>query len=347
MGEPENDLSKALSENGAFDADRAKEHRGKAVGAFAAAMRKTERYLRGYDCLFFWLVVFAMFHFMQSSTPKALLFYGMLVLVFFETIVLMKLWYWTMNTKISVLKAIKQLDLHGLTAGGSGAPRSTELEGPVKGLSRTERMLWRIALIAGVALIGGVKGAEVSGVDDPWSMERGGNLTSEACIKLAADGSGSAVTDISFVYEGTLARRGLGFVARKGTVVSFSDGRGRKLSSSTRSQKGDVHHTVALPRPIMPGCRFSYTRTEAGPSWANEEAGIWTYSSDRSYGYDTNAFSEAVVLPEGAEIVSVDPWPVAAFKLNAKLTVRFEGTRGFRDPFRYTIQYRLGTAASE
>jgi hypothetical protein len=33
---------------------------------------------------------------------------------------------------------------------------------------------------------------------------------------------------------------------------------------------------------------------------------------------------------------------LAKFTLNDKPTVRFEATRGHDDPFKYTVQYRLG-----
>jgi hypothetical protein len=46
------------------------------VGTFEAKMRKVERYLWVSMCLCCWLVVFTLFHFMQSSSTKALLFHG-------------------------------------------------------------------------------------------------------------------------------------------------------------------------------------------------------------------------------------------------------------------------------
>jgi len=48
-----------------------------------------------------------------------------------------------------------------------------------------------------------------------------------------------------------------------------------------------------------------------------------------------------------ADIVSVKPWPKGKFTLNDKPTVLFEGTRGYNDPSKYTVQYRLAAEASE
>jgi len=54
-----------------------------------------------------------------------------------------------------------------------------------------------------------------------------------------------------------------------------------------------------------------------------------------------------VVLPEGAEIVSITPWPVAKFTLKGRPTVRFEATRGRNDLFKYAVKYRLDGKARQ
>jgi hypothetical protein len=342
MTERDDTLADALRQNGAFDPDKTEEVRRKALGAFEAKMRKVERYLWIYMCLCAWLFVFTLFHFMQSSTTKALLFYGLLMLIFFETTILMKLWYWIMNNKISVLKAIKQLELGGPAADDADTPRGVkELQVPLKGLSRRKRAAWWVVLIGGGALVGAVKGVEISGVDDAWSLSPGGSLTSNGCVTLAADGSGSDVTEMSFIHQGTLATRGFNFHAPEGAILHFTDSHGRELPVVILSEHGRVRYDVSLLRPLMPGRRFSYTRTQECPKLATEQGGVWTYSADFSYGYDTNEFSQTVVLPEGAEIVSVKPWPVAKFTLKNRPSVRFEATRGHNDPFKYTIQYRF------
>ena len=346
MSNPD-DLTEAFAKNGAYDPEKAEELRTKLVGTFEAKMRKVERYLWVYMCVCCWLAAFTLFHFLQSSSTKALLFCGILMLVFFETTILMKLWYWIMNNKISVLKAIKQIELGGAAAGDDTPERGKALHGPLAGISRRERAVWWVVLIAGGTLVGAVKGAEISGAVDPWDLDARGTLTSEGCITLAPDGSGSAVTEMSFVYEGTSARRGFNFHAPKSAKIRFTDGRGREMPFTSSQQNGHVRYDVRLRRPVMPGRRFSYTRLSECPNSATEEGGVWTYSADVSYGYDTNKISQTVVLPEGAEVVSVQPWPVAKFTLSNKPIVRFEATRGHDGPFKYTVQYRLSEEASD
>jgi hypothetical protein len=172
-------------------------------------------------------------------------------------------------------------------------------------------------------------------------------LTSEGCVTLAADGSGSEVTEMSFLHQGTLARRGFNFHAPDAAVLRFTDSHGNDLPVETSTEHGHVRYIVHLPRPLMPGRRFSYTRTQKHAESATEKGGVWTHSADYSYAHDTNEFSQMVVLPEGAEIVSAKPCPVAKFTLSNKPVVRFEATRGYNDPFKYTVQYRLTGEASD
>lgn len=346
MSNPDN-LTEALAQNGAYDPEKAEELRTKMVGTFKAAMKKAERYLWGYTCLYAWLGVFAAAHFMQSSTTKALLFYGLLTLIFFELTILMKVWYFVTSNKISMLKAIKQLELGGPAAVDvNKSQEGKETRGQLDGLPRWERRIWWAAIVCGAFLILFVKGLEIQGVEDPWDLGGGGCLASAGCVTLTADGNGSEVTEMSFLHQGTLARRGFDFYAPDAAVLRFTESHGNELPVETSSEHGHVRYMVRLPRPIMPGRRFSYTRLSECPNSATQEDSVWTYSSDISYGYDTNEISQTVVLPEGAEIVSATPWPIAKFTLQGKPSIRFEATRGRNEPFKYTVQYRLPPEAS-
>jgi hypothetical protein len=292
------------------------------------------------------LFVFTLSHFMHSSGTKILLFYGILMVVFVQATILMKLWYWIANQKITVLKAIKQLELCGASS-SADALRPEDLRGPVEGLARRERTVWWVSLLAGCALIAAVKGAEVSGAVDPGAFDRGGMLSSSGCITLAADGSGSAVTEMSFIHEGALARRGFNFHAPQTEKTRFVDGSGAELAFTTSPQNEHVRYDVRLPRPVMPGERFNYSRFSEIADAATVEDGIWTYSSDVAYGYNTNEISQTIVLPAGAEIISASPWPESTFTLQGRPSVRFTGVRARDEALKYTIKYRLAEKVSE
>jgi RNA polymerase sigma-70 factor (ECF subfamily) len=87
--------------------------------------------------------------------------------------------------------------------------------------------------------------------------------------------------------------------------------------------------------------RFSYSTAEHSTNAAVETNGVWTHSADLQHGYDTNEFSRTVVLPAGAEVLSVDPWPANSFTLLDKPAIRFAGVRGPNEPFKYKVTYRI------
>lgn len=343
MSKPENNLARALGENGAFDPDKAKEMQQKAVGTFEAKMRKAERCLWIYMCLCAWLAVFALFQFFHATTTKEMLFNALMFLIFIEGAILIRLWYFITNNKISMLKEIKQLQLGRLSADDADAPPwAKKLQGPLRGLSGRERAAWWIVLACGLVLVGVVKAS-----DTYWSPGCGASLTSEGCVTLAADGGGLAVTEISFVYQGIETTDSIDFSAPAGAVLHFTDSHGHQLPFTTSPENGHVRYNVDLIHPVWPGHRFSYIRVQERPDYATQKGDVWTCSMHHSDSYGTNQFAETVVLPEGAQIVSVTPWPVATFTLQGKPTVRFQATRGRNEPFKYTIQYRLPAEPSE
>jgi hypothetical protein len=345
MTRPEDELAlkKALAENGSFDPQKAEELKRKAVGAFEAKMRKTERIYFVNMCVVSWLLVFALFYFLQASTTKAIITSGLLALVFFEATILLKLWYWIMNNKISVLKAIKQIEVGGSATGDDdtfGAGR--KLEGPLKGLSSRERAVWTVALIAGCVLVVAVKAPNAPSWTGPCI------LTSNTCVTLAADGSGSTVTDQSFINEGMdPTQRTFNYYSPKSHPVRFTDGSGRELPVTTSVEGDHVRYNVTLPHRIGPGQRFGYIQISKGPGLARREGDTWVYSSGQTPGCDTNEMSDTVVLPEGAQIISAEPWPVAQFTLGGKTGVRFQAIRGLSESFKYTVRYRLAAEKAE
>lgn len=333
----QDNLSDALAQNGAFDAKRADQVRTAALASFDARLRKVDRWLMAYLCVLTWLFVLTLFYFVQATATKALLFYGLLMLIFFEGTVLMKLWYWMMNTKIGILKALKEMQLDQAagrietSTGGSESPLS-----PLKGISRTERRIWWIVMAVG----GGVIGAFFS---TQTSHRVSANLAHEGVITLAADGSGAARTMMTLTNKGLIAVRHLNFYAPEGNEVRFLDSAGNELPTASSKQQGGDHvrYDVNLRHWIWMGQRGDYTRVAKGKDWATQTDGLWTYTNDYMYGYDETDFTQTVVLPPGAEVTSAVPWPANVYTLGDRTAVRFEGVRGRNERFKFSVQYRL------
>lgn len=175
MSNPNEDspLKKALAENGSFDPRRADELKRKAVEAFETKMRTVERWYWAFMVVICWLLAVVVLQFLQATTTKTIVMNGLAVLICIEGTVLMKLWYWVMNNKISVLKAIKQLDLREADVTENGlSSDGKRLDSPLVGLSRRERAVWWAALVGGCFLISVFLGANSS-----WSA--GGALSAK------------------------------------------------------------------------------------------------------------------------------------------------------------------------
>ena len=119
------------------------------------------------------------------------------------------------------------------------------------------------------------------------------------------------------------------------------DGQGRELSATATPVDDYDRYTVGLIEPVYPGERHSYVRVTDCPNAAEREGDVWSYSAARVESYGTNEFVETVVLPEGAEIVSTEPWPVARFDVDEQPVLRFAAKRGCDEQFRFTVRYRL------
>jgi hypothetical protein len=339
MSQPQDNLEKALAQNGSFDPQRARQLKQKAVAKLNTKMRCVGRITFIFLCLDVWILLFAFYHFLQVSDTKQLIMYAFLMLVCFESTILVKLWYWVMNDKISVLKEIKLLRLElPRDDAASVLEDADKPRGWLRSLRWAERIFWWSLLVAGIVAVNVVKSHDIP---PGWELPKGGTLTRQACVTLAPDGDASVVTDVSCQYEGVAPRRGFTFPAPRSWSVRCIDGCGRELSA-TATPVNDHHcYHVRLNKPVYPGERYSYVLMADCPNAARREGDVWTYSTDHRYDYGTNEYVETVVLPEGAEIVSATPWPAATFTLNNKLTVRFESKRGCNERFEYTIQYRL------
>lgn len=119
MDEFEKKLRKALSNDAYFDSIKDETCKKEVIKMFDEKLNRA-RILTWVSLVFFTgLAVFALLSFIVYPSTnldgtihvKNMLLNIFLALIFFEATVLVKLWYWVVNTKISVLKEIKQLQL--------------------------------------------------------------------------------------------------------------------------------------------------------------------------------------------------------------------------------------------
>ncbi len=342
----------------AFDPARAAQLRTQVVDTFKNKFKTIERTL----CA--WLVVMVAFaawmmqSFFASSDVQSWILYGLLFLVFFESTILMKLWYWTVNNKIGVLREIKLLRLDLAVQRGADqaieAIAAAELATRSEGLSKRERWVWKALIIAAALSLGLIIGCRGRW---PWlkPMLSGSQMTSQRTVTLHADGTGQMETTYSLVNDSgiTIRERAIykgGSISQTRIVPAdestWSDGQGRKLAVRQELAGENICQIIALLDPVRAGEPFTLhcaERLQAASEsrfW-KRQGDLWSFSMSQNWGFGRDHYFDTVVLPLGAQIVSVEPKPVALEIRDGVPTVRLEATRIDGQRWKYEVNYRL------
>lgn len=123
MNNLEQDLKKALASNGDFDTQKSETLRKEIVQMwFDKNMRKTK--------IIFWIFYLCSIGMMiagyiglrTAASTVGMLSWVLFFMIGFNSTILMKLWYWVIDTKLSVLKEMKQLQLQIVELTGKEHP---------------------------------------------------------------------------------------------------------------------------------------------------------------------------------------------------------------------------------
>ncbi|HOW63902.1 MAG TPA: hypothetical protein P5186_00745 [Candidatus Paceibacterota bacterium] len=336
---------------GSFDAERAARLRTQAQDAFLARYRKIERitwiYLLG--CL---LVAWGCVRqFLAADDVRSWIVWSVLFILAFETTVLMKLWYWVVNTKLAVLREIKllRLDLALQRGAAEVLDDIARVESPAKapGLSKGERYAW----LGGLILVSLVCGIGVGRQVDRH-YRAAGQMTAERVITVAADGA--ARVEATYELANTTSRALKDFTIYSGGAIintqsipaeasPWTDGQGRKLAVRREPDPRGPNRrdVIQLLDPVPPGQRFKLSNIFAVS--ARRENGDWVLALDQNWGYRRNFYRDTLVLPPGAELVSAEPAPGSQEQRNGQTVLRFEAERGRGEKWICTVKYRQAT----
>ena len=119
MDELETKLKMAFDKSGTFDAGKAESLNKEIVKMFDKDLKKVK--------IVFWIflivsaamLVGGLIALNHETSTKGMIFAAVIALIGYESTVLMKLWYWVVNTKLNLLKEIKQLQLQIAEFGGA------------------------------------------------------------------------------------------------------------------------------------------------------------------------------------------------------------------------------------
>ncbi|MGA2031859.1 MAG: hypothetical protein ABSG68_06365 [Thermoguttaceae bacterium] len=341
MSEATNELKKALAENGNFDAAKADRDVIEASSYFDSQLRRGARFTFLSLIIVVAVLEFAFIGFFLTFSTKALVGFATLLVVTVVLIVRFAIGHEITNTKISLLREIKLLRLEHL-----GLPADQTITPPRKA-APTGTSLWRVlSLRENTAwLLAAILVAVVSAHFTLQLMNRGMTMTEESQVTLLADGSKSTVSKVSYRNPaGLFPTTSLSLWTGDGpfAITQWLDGRGRELPISVSTIGGNRKYTVQLAEPIMPGDQVNYTTTTEAAKMATRQGETWTYHGGQKWtGKGQKFFLETVQLPQGAEIVCVEPKPAQQFLRDGLPTVRFQTVVDQGHELAYTIQYRL------
>ena len=339
MSEHENELKKALAENGRFDHETAKRVTAEAGAWFDKRLKWMARldFVRIIFCIAVLEIAAAGFGLAVST--KAMLAFAVVLVFAIVGTGIVAIQSRITNAKLALLKEIKLLRLEHLgcpTDHTTAPPWETVPTGVTiwRTLSRWEGAAWFAVLILVAA---------VSFLFASWLMGWEGMLTNESLVKLSADGSGSEVSKTSYQYNGLTPMTSASMWTGEGPYkfTRWLDNRGRELLMTVETIPPNRRYTVQLVEPVRAGEEFRETIFGESPKMAEKKGALWTYKGDPQFGQQKNSYFVTVQLPKGAEIASVDPQPAEQIIQDGLPTVRFQAIRGRNEKFTHSIQYRL------
>jgi len=335
---------------GGFDTEKAARLRGQARDAFVAKHRVVARitwvYLVGCMLAAWWCIR----SFLAATEVRSWILWAVLFLVVFQATVLMKLWYWVVNGKLTVLREIKllRLDLAPLRASEGTLEELMRVESPtrVPGITRWERRVWVGAIVMVAILIGAEVGRHQL---RPFAVPA--RMTAESHVTVAEDGmvKGERIYELLNTARQPLHE----YTIRAGGTITetqwispersgWSDGQGRKLAVRREPEADGANHrnVIQLLEPVPPGAAF---RLRMKISLAAErEDDLWVIRLDQNWsGYRRHLYRDTVVLPAGAELVGVEPTPLRQETVAGATVLHLEGERASGRPWSPVVKYRL------
>lgn len=338
MGTHDETLQKALEENARLRSQRELSLHEVASTEYSGRLRFAERIYWVYALVTVVMGVAAINFFVRSFDIKTLIGSAVVILVLYESTVLMKLWFATAAMKMSVLKDMKLLRLEVArlaTAVGVEKPSEPPVKyEPMRGVSRLERGLW-IAACMIVAI------ATSSWTAHAWHLGGGGDTSTDTLVTLAADGSAEEQTETVKQYSSYYRPSGFSLYAPKDCNVRLLDAMGQELPIEVAEMDTQHRHDVTFTDSVFVDGKMRYTKILDIPQAAHLKDGVWTYHEGMRVAGRPQKFSIKILLPPGAKLLSANPTADVEVGGDGRTRLRFQGTTIDDKQHLFTIRYEL------
>jgi len=342
MSEHDETLRKTLEEVGRLRSEREESLRLVATNEYSGHLRSAERiyWLYAVPCVA--LGMAAINFFVRSFDIKTLIGCAVVILVIYETTVLMKLWFATARMKMDVLKEMKLLRLEVArlgTAVGVEQPAQPPVKyEPMSGMPRWERRFWlAVCMLVAIAV-------------STWTSHAwfgGGDRSTETLVTLAADGSAEKQHSFEQAYTGYYLPKGFSLYTAKDTNVRFLDPTGHEMPVQLVVTDTHHRHDVTFTASVIDQGRMRYTEVLDVPKAARLEDGVWTYQEGMHHVGGDTEYGITIVLPPGAQLLSADPTAAVDGRDDRRTQLRFQGTAKDNTKYTYTVRYELPSMSEQ
>ena len=337
MSEHDDSLQKTLKENARLRSEREESLREVASTEYSGRLRFAERIYWFYAIVCVAIGVAAINYFTHSYDTKSLITCAVIILVIYETTVLMKLWFSTATMKMSVLKDLKLLRLEVArlaTATGVESPNEPQVKyEPMRGASPLERRLWLAACVVVAISVSTWTKLE-------WQLG-GGDHSTDTRVTLSADGSATKRTETVKPYSNFDEPKGFSILAGKDWSVRFLDSDGQDMPVEITSTDTHSRHHVSFTDGVYNDGKMHYTQVSDIPKAATLEDGVWTYQEGIQHVGKERHFSITILPPTDAKLLSAEPTPDVDVDKDGRTRLRFRGTASDNRKFTFTIRYEL------
>ncbi|TWT82845.1 hypothetical protein CA13_43080 [Planctomycetes bacterium CA13] len=334
MNEHDQELQKALTESSDF---RTQTMREASATEFSNRVRWAERIYWIYAVILVLIGVLVINYFARTRDTKELIICAVVILVVYETTVLMKLWFAVAATKLSILKDMKLLRfevarLAAVVGVEHPAEPSIKYE-PVRGSSPWERKLW-----LGVCVVAAIAAST-------WSSNLtntgGGKLSADSVITVQTNGNVTTVTNIAQTYSKMQRPQTITMHVPKDCEVRWVDNQDETMPVTITPTGTHHRYDVEITNGAIVDDMLKYTQVTQFPLAATEQDGTWTFNSDRLYSASQNELKVTVLLPLNANVDSVKPTPSLQYNQSGSTILQFNASRAKDEKFQFSIQYRL------
>lgn len=338
MSEHDESLQKALEENARLRSQREESLREVASTEYSGRLRSAERIYWVYGIICVALGVSAVNSFARSFDLKTLIGTAVVILVVYETTVLMKLWFATATLKMSVLKEVKLLRLEVArlaTAVGVEEPSEPPVKyEPMRGTSRRERYFWIAACMIVAMTVS-------SWTTQAWHLGGGGDYSTDTLVTLAADGSAQKQTKTVKQYSSYYRPSGFSLYAPKDCKVRLLDPTGQQLPIEIAETDTQHRHDVTFTDSVFVDGKMRYTTILDIPQAADFKDGVWTYNEGLRYAGGKTEYSIKILLPSAAKLLTADPTATVEKDADGRTSLSFHDTAIDDKQYIFTIRYEL------